>query len=151
MGLTSGIAVTTGYEEEKSVLVVDDNSFARAAISALLEQEGCRVTQCPDGATALTAVEEGTFDAILIDYTMPDLNGAVVTVMLRQRHLRLNIIGMSMDERSHDFINAGADAFLMKPLDIVDLLGLLRTARTVKQDRRNREVCISPISFTCMK
>lgn len=144
MGSISDMAGTTACEQERRVLVVDGNSFDRAAVSALLDREGCRVTQCPDGATAVAAAEEGTFDAILIDYTMPDLNGAVVTVMLRQRHLRVNIIGMSMDDRSNDFIAAGADVFLMKPFDIADLLALLRIARTVKQDRRSREVYISP-------
>lgn len=142
MGSTSDISATTGHEQERRVLIVDDNSFDRAAISALLERVGCRVTQCPDGATALAAAEEGMFDAILIGYTMPDMNGAVVTVMLRQRHIRVNIIGMSMDDRSHDFTTAGADAFLRKPFAIVDLLGLLRITRTVKQDRR--EVCLTP-------
>jgi CheY-like chemotaxis protein len=124
------IAATAAQEQGRKVLVVDDNSQVRAVISVVLEREGCRVTQCSDGISAVTAANEDMFDAILIDYSMPGPNGAVVTEMLRAHAPCMNIIGISLDDRSNEFLAAGADAFLAKPFDTDEMLRLLKIPRS---------------------
>jgi CheY-like chemotaxis protein len=134
---SDAIAATAVQEQGRKVLVVDDNSQIRAVISVVLEREGCRVTQCSDGMSAVTAAKEDVYDAILIDYSMPGPNGAVVTEMLRPHAPRMNIIGISLDDRSNEFLAAGADAFLTKPFDTDEMLRLLKITRSAKQDREN--------------
>jgi len=130
----------SGQTQGRSILVVDDNELLRDVISAVLAREGCRVTPCPDGMSAVVRANEDVFDTILIDYSMPGLNGATATEMLRERHLQVNIIGMSMDDRNKEFLAAGADAFLAKPFALDDMLSLLKITRSPVQDRESRKI-----------
>jgi CheY-like chemotaxis protein len=116
----------------------------RAAIGVMPERRGYRVTQCSDGMSAVAAAKEGVFDAILIDYSMPGINGASVTETLRERHFRVNIIGMSLDDRTNEYLAAGADGFLTKPFDVDEMLRLLKISRSAKHDRGNRAFRTSP-------
>lgn len=128
-------AVTSAAVQNRirRVLVVDDNALVGSIISALLEREGCRVKLCPEGMSALASASDETFDDILVDYSMPEMNGAAVTLMLRQSHPSANIVGMSLVDRSREFIAAGADKFIKKPFSIDELMKLMKIADTMEQ------------------
>ncbi len=99
---------------KESVLVVDDNDMMRNTLEMFLRDRGFSVTCCPDGTAALEAAKENHFDAYLIDYRMPEMNGAVVTALLREIHSNAFIIGFSIESREREFLAAGADRFLSK-------------------------------------
>jgi two-component system response regulator QseB len=122
-----------GQKRRLSILLIDDNAIVRAAIGEMLEEEGWRVTYCTDGKSAVETSCKSSFDAILVDFGMPGLNGLDVVTILRPAHRDALIIGMSLDDRCDEFLAAGADAFLIKPFHIDELLRLLNIPGSAAQ------------------
>src|SRR6266498_1248959 len=68
-----------------NILVVDDEKLIRWSLKEFLTQQGFAVTAVEDGRSALKAIEEEIFDAVLLDYKLPDTNGIEV---LNRMHAR---------------------------------------------------------------
>jgi two-component system sensor histidine kinase RpfC len=116
------------------VLVADDNSTNREVIGKILERGGHGVTLVNDGEQALDAVERERFDIVLLDRNMPGTGGIealqAMRLMTRGRE-RLPVIILSADvtpEAKREAFEAGADAFLPKPIEATRLLEELQTA-----------------------
>jgi CheY-like chemotaxis protein len=73
------------------VLCVDDNSFVLAAIQGFLESAGYSVVTSTSGAEALALMGE-TFNAAVVDYEMPHMNGGVVAKRLREKQKDLPVV-----------------------------------------------------------
>ena len=65
------------------VLVAEDNAVNQMVIKAMLEKLGCRVTLANNGKIAVKAYEEGSFDVILMDVSMPEMDGGQATNVIR--------------------------------------------------------------------
>ena len=105
-------------QQERSILVIDDNAPLRTELGAMLENGGWRVTLCEDGSSAIRSVTVASYDAVLVDFSLPDIRGHVVTEMIRMIIPQACIIGISVRDRKEEFLSAGADAFLLKPFDV---------------------------------
>ena len=68
-----------------SVLAVDDNATVRKAIAMRLGSLGFRVVTAADGPHALQAVEQETFDLVLLDLKLPGMRGDEVLKLIRER------------------------------------------------------------------
>ncbi|MEW2560102.1 hybrid sensor histidine kinase/response regulator [Streptomyces griseorubiginosus] len=113
-----------------SVLIVEDNADLAATYHTLLERQGHRVTTVHTGADALTATESGSFDVVLCDLGLPDIDGYTVARRMRARPDggRPRLIAVSGFSRGTDRAlsrAAGFDAHLTKPLPLTDLLEFL--------------------------
>lgn len=123
----------TQWLKDIRVLVVDDSRLNLQVISKLLAVEGATPLQCQSGSEALAVLDEAadTFDLILMDLQMPDLDGCAATLQIRQRlgKAALPIIaltaGATNTERNRA-IAAGMDDFLTKPVDPVELIRVIR-------------------------
>ena len=73
-GLAQDSAAVTG-NERGSILVVDDNGINRDLLSRYLERQGHAVQVAPNGQKALEMIAAGAFDLVLLDITMPGLDG----------------------------------------------------------------------------
>jgi two-component system, sensor histidine kinase RpfC len=110
------------------ILVADDNRTNRNVLGAILGAAGHDVTMVADGDEALEALENGTFDILLLDVNMPKLNGTDMCAMWRQiegGRSRLPIVGVTADATSDTeqrCLNAGMDMRLTKPVDAQLLL-----------------------------
>ena len=110
------------------VLVADDNPTNREVIGRILERAGHAVTLVNDGEQALDAVETGAPDPVILDRNMPGMGGMEALQALRlmtRGHARLPVIMLSADvtpEARPEALEAGADAFLAKPIETVRLL-----------------------------
>lgn len=120
------------YEQSKKdkmfnglhVLLVDDDSFTRAINKDLLESEGATVTEAENGEEALNIVKTSSFDLILMDVIMPVMNGTDAIKAIREDHknTQVPIIALTSDISSkHPCLDAGADDFMAKPLNITKL------------------------------
>lgn len=120
------------------ILVVDDNPTARETFSELLTLEGYEVLAASDGLGALTSVPDFMPDVILLDVMMPVLDGYSVCRRLKSdpqwQHIPI-ILVTALDTRT-DLVRgleAGADEFLSKPVDRVELRSRLRTMLRIKK------------------
>jgi two-component system, chemotaxis family, chemotaxis protein CheY len=102
-------------------LIVDDSSFVREYLRALLQRMGVSCEEAVNGNEALTvlAAAEG-FDLMLLDVNMPEMNGLECVKALREAKLGDQMkVMMVTTEADNSFISAaldnGADEFLMKP------------------------------------
>ena len=115
-------------EDGRAALVVEDNAPLRVELGELLEREGWFVTLCPDGPSAIQSAVTCHYDVALIDYTIPGIRGAVVAETIRVLNPRTCIIGISLQDRSAEFLAAGADGFLLKPFEVRDVDRILEQA-----------------------
>ena len=103
------------------VLVVEDSSAMRAFVQAALEETGeMLVTQAASGFEALRILPRETFDVVVVDINMPDINGLELVSFMRrsEAHLTTPIILISTESGERDQARGlaiGANAFLSKP------------------------------------
>jgi signal transduction histidine kinase/DNA-binding response OmpR family regulator len=106
-----------------SVLVAEDNLVNQHLAVRLLEKRGHTVGVAADGQKALAALEKQSFDVVLMDVQMPEMDGFQATAAIRERekmtgkHLR--IIAMTahaMDGDREKCLAAGMDGYIAKPL-----------------------------------
>ncbi|MCS5559282.1 MAG: ATP-binding protein, partial [Oceanospirillaceae bacterium] len=105
------------------VLLVEDNEIGRIVVEGYLRHEGHVVTLAKDGFEAL-ALAEQKFDVILMDISMPGMDGVETTLRIHQVHKRLGlkipIIAMSahiFPEEVESYLDAGLDGFVGKPME----------------------------------
>jgi len=115
----------------RHVLVLEDNADARDALQAFLEDEGHRVTTAEDGQQGLELAQTlGGLDVALVDIGLPTLDGYEVARRVRatptgQALQLVALTGYGQPADRERAIEAGFDAFLVKPIDPSDLLRLL--------------------------
>ena len=111
------------------VLVADDDRAVREALERALQLNGFDVALAADGNEALSATEERTPDALILDVMMPGYDGLDVTRRLRRGGNRIPILLLTARDAVGDRVeglDAGADDYLPKPFALEELLARLR-------------------------
>jgi two-component system nitrogen regulation response regulator NtrX len=129
------------------VLLVDDEANIRKMVGALLQAEGFETAEAANGAIALTALEGGVPDVILLDLLMPGGPDGLETLeQLKRRAPDVPVVMMSGKASLTDAVRAtklGAFQFLEKPLTpegvLVAIRGALELGRTLAENRRLHE------------
>src|SRR6476646_10461807 len=104
------------------ILLVEDDRALAAVVEEALTAAGHTVTSVPDGASALASEAN---DVVLLDLTLPDLDGREVCRMLRGRQPDLPIVIVSASGAEVDRVlgfELGADDYLVKPFSVRELL-----------------------------
>ena len=112
------------------ILVVDDEAPIREALERALRLEGFAVECAPGGRAALEAVARRPPAAIVLDVTMPDMNGRAVCARLRADGVRTPIMILSARDEVDDRVaglQAGADDYLVKPFAVEELVARLQS------------------------
>ncbi len=115
----------------KKILVADDDMRALYSLSATLRAKGIDVLTADTGAAALTLLAANpTVDAVLMDIMMPEMDGYEAMRRIRQdpRHVALPMIALTAKAMAGDekkCLDAGATAYLPKPIDPDRLLAML--------------------------
>lgn len=144
-------------EEQRSILIADDERFVRETLSDLLEREGYRVTAANSGERAMELAVTRRVDAFLLDMEMPGMNGIELCRRIRalpQYKVTPVIFATGSDELDTltNAFAAGCDDFIFKPFNPVVLrarlrahiqrfdyfIQLERTRRTMNQYLSNR-------------
>jgi signal transduction histidine kinase/DNA-binding NarL/FixJ family response regulator len=115
----------------RRILVVDDNRLVRELFAGYLGDLGAQCETVADGEEALARVTHQQYDAIVLDLALPGIDGTAVARRLRQevawgRNVRL--VGVSAHAGANDrnrALAAGMDAFLAKPVELVELAAML--------------------------
>jgi two-component system response regulator MprA len=111
------------------VLIVDDDAGVRRMLARTLEAEGYGVSVAADGGSALVEIERSAPDLILLDITMPGMDGLGVTKRLRGKGDALPVLMLTARDGVADRVaglDAGADDYLVKPFATDELLARVR-------------------------
>lgn len=124
--------------DTQRILVADDDPPVRSALTRLLRSEGLEVLETGDGDDALRLSREERPDLVLLDVMMPGRNGFDVCAELKaDPHTALMpvvmLTGLTDVEDRVKGIEAGADDFLSKPFDRLELLARVRSALKTKR------------------
>jgi len=128
---------TAARRRVPSVLVVDDSAANRELIEACLADVECRVRLAQDGPSALAAIEAAAPDLVLLDVQMPGMDGYTVCKRIKANPaLRLvPVVMITALDRSEDRVmalEAGADDFMSKPVERLELVARVRSALKLK-------------------
>jgi signal transduction histidine kinase/ActR/RegA family two-component response regulator len=114
------------------ILLAEDNRVNQVLATRLLEKRGHAVFVAETGKAVLDAVERQTFDLVLMDIQMPDMDGLAATAAIREREKqggrRIPIIAITAHAMTGDkerFLRAGMDSYLPKPLRAEQLLAAI--------------------------
>ncbi|MFI2617016.1 two-component system response regulator CseB [Streptomyces sp. NPDC018584] len=112
-----------------SVLVVEDDAAIRRSVQLALERYGYEVSVAGDGLDGLEAFREGRHDLLILDVMLPNLDGIGLCRRIREESL-VPVLMMSARGDSLDVVaglEAGADDYVIKPVDIGIMVARIRT------------------------
>ena len=124
------------------ILVIDDEYGIRTGVRQILELEGFTVEDAETGKDAFAAMDRSTFDVILIDYRLPDIDGLTLLQAIRSRGLDVMtcmITAYANIETAIAATRQGIDFFLPKPFSPDDLIGVVETLLRHKTIREEAE------------
>jgi PAS domain S-box-containing protein len=110
------------------VLVVDDGAENRELVVLVLNENGLEVEEAENGQVAVDKCAATRYDAILMDMSMPVMDGFTATRVLRGRGLRTPIFALTahaMKGFEQEILEAGCTGYVTKPIDLDVLLGAL--------------------------
>jgi two-component system response regulator TctD len=112
-----------------NLLLVEDDPSMRATLERALARRGMRITSCADGAQALPQWRDCAPDVVLLDLSLPGMDGLDVLSNARAEGLRTPVLVLTARGTVGDRImglNAGADDYLPKPFDLEELEARVR-------------------------
>jgi CheY-like chemotaxis protein len=110
-----------------NILLVEDNEFNRDMLSRRLIKNGFQITLAVDGAESVQLAKSGQPDLILMDMSLPVMDGWEATLCLKTDPLTKNIpvialTAHAMGEDRQKALNAGCDDYDTKPIELSRLL-----------------------------
>jgi len=120
-----------------NILIAEDNLINQKLITKIITRLGYRPQVVINGAQALEAIKKESFDLILMDVQMPELDGLETTRIIRKTETRQPyIIAMTASAMAEDraaCVEAGMNSFVSKPISIQDLVAALEKSYTDKE------------------
>ncbi|WP_028326112.1 sigma-54-dependent transcriptional regulator [Desulfatirhabdium butyrativorans] len=110
------------------ILIVEDEPGQREMLAGFLEGQRHRVSMAECGRAALELVTRKTFDLMVLDYRMPDMNGIAVLEQARQIDPQIDVVMVTAYgtiENAVEAMKAGASEYLTKPIDLEELTLLI--------------------------
>ena len=107
-----------------NILIVDDDRSLRKMLAFVLAKEGYRVEEAVNGVDALKKLKGRTFDLVISDIRMPDLNGIELLKKIKTHDQDLPVIMITAYATTNDAIEAmklGAEDYIMKPFSLDEL------------------------------
>ena len=111
-----------------SVLIIDDEESIRKSLSIILNENGYDADSAKNGEEAIKKTAERYYNILLIDIVLPDINGVELLTRIRDAKPKMRKIIMTGNpslQNAVDALNRGADAYVMKPLEIEKILAII--------------------------
>ncbi|HXN38256.1 MAG TPA: response regulator transcription factor [Solirubrobacteraceae bacterium] len=131
--------------EQARILVVDDEPAVQSALLRALTLEHYQVAQATDGHEALERLGMAPYEAVILDISMPHVDGLEVCRRLREGGDRTPVLMLTARETVDDRVaglDAGADDYLVKPFALRELLARIRALlrRATDEDDQGEDV-----------
>jgi CheY-like chemotaxis protein len=112
-----------------TALIVDDNYYNRDLCRLALEHAGYSVSEAETGVAAVNILKDQTFDLLILDLAMPELNGLGVIrqINVQTNHKDMSIIVMTANPHmATEEVDLRVDFVLYKPIDILNFTALVQ-------------------------
>ncbi|NVJ91322.1 MAG: response regulator transcription factor [Methylocystaceae bacterium] len=135
----------------KRVLMVDDDDSLRQMLCEQLQlHEDFEVVEADGATSALATVKEGSFDVIILDVGLPDMDGRDVCRLMRKQGVKCPIIMLTGADTDADTIlglDAGANDYITKPFRLGVLLARVRAHLRQHEQSEDAVFTVGPYSF----
>jgi two-component system, OmpR family, KDP operon response regulator KdpE len=130
-----------------SVLIVEDDAALRQGLRSTLQVAGFCPGEASSGEEAAFALRQHQFEAVLLDVNMPGIGGMETCRRIRQMHPLLPILMLTVRDEEKDKVealDAGADDYITKPFQFLELTARLRSA--IRRFRTRTEIPDRPVT-----
>jgi DNA-binding NtrC family response regulator len=131
----------------EKILLIDDDEGLIHFLGRFFQRKGYEVSACLSGTSAIEKIESESFDLILLDYKMPDLNGIDILIKIRNSQIKTPVIIMTAygtTELAIEAMKRGAYDYLIKPFERKELSRVVSEALIV--NRQMKEMVCFPDS-----
>jgi len=123
--------------EKRTILIVDDEPFIRDLIRRMLSDDSLEVLEAPDGLIAIEMAQTQRIDVIILDVSMPEMDGREVTQRLKDdastRQIPIIMLtSYDSDEQIVEGLNSGADDYVTKSVSAAQLIARVRAMLRVR-------------------
>lgn len=125
-------SIPSGDNRAVQILVVDDEPMVRAVTGKLLRLKGHVVTEVESGHEALDRFDEGGYDLVITDLSMPEMSGRELAHQLRKRDRHIPILLLTGDTDAHDGSEA-INAVVTKPFKLEELEAVIQRVLAEKE------------------
>ena len=112
-----------------TVLIVDDDTALAKFLSRELKNRQFSTEICHEGESATKSIKETSYDLVILDLNLPQMDGMAILKQVRLSQPRLPILVLTARNRTEDLLLAleqGADDYLIKPFSFMELLARVR-------------------------
>jgi DNA-binding response OmpR family regulator len=139
-----------GRDMSHRVLLIDDDVRLHELLSSYLGPNGVVLTTAPNGPKGIAALEQGAYDAVLLDVMMPGMDGLEVCKRIRAKDSTLPVIMLTARGDEADRVvglELGADDYIAKPFSPRELLARLRAVlRRARPEAATEKLTIGPLT-----
>lgn len=111
------------------ILLVEDDLALGDGLCVALRREGFTTDWLTDGIQALQAVEQEQFDLVILDLGLPRMDGITVLTKIREKAIDIPVLVLTARDGVEDRVgglDAGADDYVVKPFDLVEIIARIR-------------------------
>lgn len=123
-----------------SILIVDDDESVRRTLALILEEKGYIVDTAESGEEAIRKSMENFYNLALIDIRLPDMDGTRLLTEMKEtvpKMIKIIMTGYPTLENAIEAVNRGADGYILKPINIDDLLNKIE--ENLRKQREEKE------------
>jgi DNA-binding NtrC family response regulator len=121
------------------ILIVDDDENIRMTLKTILVDAGYTVDVAVNGAQAIEKTEKSPYNVALIDIRLPDMEGIELLTKMKDsvpKTRKIIVTGFPTLQNAVNSLNNDADAYIMKPVDIVKLLVTIKEQLELQEQER---------------
>lgn len=122
------------------ILVIDDDTPIRETLSLALETAGFKVDSAKNGQEAIAMSHEQFYNLAIVDWRLPDIEGTKLLGELKEttpRMAKILLTGFPSMDNAIDAVNNSADAFLVKPVKLEDLVSKIKELLKKQQEEKD--------------
>ena len=115
-------------ESKGSILIVDDDPSIRKVLAAILEEKGYTVDTAETAKKAIQKSKTNFYNLALLDIRLPDMEGTELLTQMKQTTppmIKIMVTGYPSIQNAVEALNKGANAFIIKPLNIDHALSII--------------------------
>ncbi len=125
--------------EPGRILIVDDDESIRKVLTTILEEEGYTIDTAENGKEAIEKSKTNFYNLALIDIRLPDIEGIKLLTLMHKtvpKMIKIIITGYPTMQNAIEAVNRDADAYLLKPLNMENLLNTIKELLKKQQEEK---------------